>query len=95
MTELDEQRILFAIKEGVDRLPQATPEKPFPAKDINLVIDAGELATEENAKTLRRKYGHLFDDLQTKLGYQRCALINTQEGKVVLLFGSIKEPVLH
>lgn len=95
MTDLDEQRILYAIKEGIDRLPQATPEQPFPAKGINLVVDAGDLATEENAATLRMKYGHLFKDLQEKLGYKRCALVNTETRKVVMLFGTIEEPVLH
>ena len=89
MTEIDEQRVLFAIKACVDRLSQATPEKPFPAKGINLVIDAGDLATQENAETLRRKYNYLFDDLKNKLGYQRGYLVNTESSKVILLFGTV------
>jgi hypothetical protein len=95
VTNLDEQRILYAIKEGIDRLPQATEEKPLPAEGINLVVDVGELATEENVATLQRKYGHLFRDLQEKLGYQRCALVNVQSKKVVFLFGEPEELVLH
>ena len=87
MTDDDEKCILLAIKSAVDGLPQATDEKPLPADGINLVIDAGPLATESNAQTMRSKYGTLFDELQHRLGYRRGYLVDVSKDGVFLLFG--------
>ena len=81
--------ILVAIKAAIDRLPQATKEKPLPAKGLNLVVDAGPLARIENVVFLQSNHGDLLHDLEHCLGYKSGWLVDTETRIVLQLFGNV------
>jgi hypothetical protein len=82
-------RIMLAIKDAIDRLPQGTEAEPLPARDLNLVIDAGETATLDNVMFLQKAHGDMFHDLQVSLGYKSGWVVNTETKTCLQLFGDV------
>ncbi len=89
MKRADEDAILRAITAAIERLPEATAERPFPAKDVVMAIDVRDrnLDVAAAAAAMVEKHWPLLHEVATRLGYRAIYLVGPTPEQVAPIYG--------